>query len=141
LVLLIFLKAYAMNNRKILTLAIACIIQMWSIPAFANQWVTGTVSQIEEYGGFNNGSFGIRVFIGNAAWVVIAGGSTNGPANCTSFRIVVGAQGVDENIKNRMYSMLLTAYTSHNPVSLYVETDTSGPYCYVAITSTGTNPQ
>jgi hypothetical protein len=128
-----------MINRKSLILAIMCIIQMWSMPAFANQWITGTVNLLEDYGGANSGTIGILAGLGNKNW--LTGDTSNGPTNCQSlFRIVVGFQNIDENSKNRMFSMLLTAYTTHSPISLFVDTSTSSNFCYVQMVAEGSNP-
>jgi hypothetical protein len=120
---------------------ITSVVSLMNTSAFANQWVTGTIAQLEEYGGFSNanGSYGIVVFLNNKTW--LSGDTSNGPTNCPSlFRIVVGFQNIDENSKTRMFSILLASYTSHNTVSLFVDTSTSSNFCYVQMVAEGSSP-
>lgn len=122
-----------MKTLRLFGFALLCAAFLGS-PARANQWVTGYVSVLEDYGSYDNGAFGVLVTLTDKVWANPSGGSPNGATTCAnSFAIVVGKAGVDENIKNRMFSILLSAGTARKKVKLWL--DTSESYCKVAIAS------
>ena len=111
----------------------ACVLTIGSFvstPAFANQWVSGDFFTLTEWGGQYSGIYGFSIELNNKAW---GGGSTsNGGTACTgAFRVVVGTQGVTEEIKNRIWSAVLTAQASGQKLLLYVDTGTTAPNCAV----------
>lgn len=102
--------------------------------ASANQWVSGKVNRLEEYGSFGGGNYQVLISLDEQLW---DSSGTEGPTNCTiSFSVTIGAQGVDEEIKDRIFSLALSAYMADKRLSLYVNTST-GPYCKVQIGSIG----
>ncbi len=97
----------------------------------ANQWVYGKVDVLEDYGSYSSGSFQVLITLVEKQWG--SGSPQDGEANCTQrFRVMAGEEGVDENIKNRIFSMMLSAHMGDKNVGLYVNTST-GPRCKVQI--------
>lgn len=108
-------------------------------PALATQWVTGTVSNLQECGATGCNGYGVILTLSNMTW--LSGTTTNGPTACTSaFKITTGVLGVDENSKNRMFSILLAGYSQHNPVSILADTSVSGNFCSIQAVGVGANP-
>ena len=107
-----------------------------SAPASAGQWVYGTVDVVEDYGGYDGGAWGVLITLTNPVW----GAGDGGPAGATQcygrFSIVAGQQGLNEHMVDRMFSILLTAAATHEPVALFVDTSV-GPNCKVIIASYG----
>jgi len=102
---------------------------MLSSTASANQWVYGKVKMLEDYGAFQNSKFEVLITLKEKRWI----GDKEGKTNCTHrFKIKVGQQGITEDSKNRMFSMMLSAYIADKNVGLYVD-ENSGPYCSVEI--------
>ena len=117
-----------------ITLLFSLLITAPSVLA-DNQWVTGDIERIQEYGAYSNSQYHVLISLKNMTWTDPQNG--NGDENCIQrFRIKDGAEGVDSDIKNRMFSMLLSAYMAGKQVSLYVNTDTA-PYCNVIVTGVG----
>lgn len=116
----------------------AALAILMPLPANAQQWVNGYVQMVEDYGGFQSGAQGILVTLTDMAWGAAPSGETSGATNCWQrFHINAGIQGVNENMKDRMFSMLITATTTKRRVGLFVYPAT-GPYCEVQIVSYGT---
>jgi len=110
---------------------IAGLVVILLMPSYvsANQWVYGSVQTIEEYGAYGGGYYQVLIQLVNREWV----GGGAGPTNCGGrFSVQVGQQGVTEEIKNRIFSMMLTAYTASKKVGLFVD-ENSGPNCLVQI--------
>jgi hypothetical protein len=101
-----------MIMRGFFNIAIAAIAGLLAVaPAQANQWVSGKVWVLSDSGSYGGGAYGILVTLSDRVWA--HGDTSNGPTNCTErFRIVNELQGVDENIKNRLWSLLLSAKIS-----------------------------
>lgn len=115
-----------------------CLAQLWLTPAFAGQWVSGYVSAVADYTAYAP-TRGLMIKLTNMTWGVSDDALADGSTICTeAFRAAVGNQGVDENIKNRLYSMLLTALSSRQKVWLFVnKTNGNTPMCAVQIGSIG----
>jgi hypothetical protein len=125
----------AMRNRLMrqLVLSLLCCFLL-NTGAFANQWVYGTVSSLEDYGSFTVDSNPFEVLVGlNASnWVNPA----DAPICNQRFRIVVGLQNVTADMKNRFFALLLSAYHTGASVRLFYST-AGAPYCQVQIASIG----
>jgi len=97
--------------------------------AQANQWVFGQVQMLEDYGSYSNGFYEVLIKLKDQRW----SGTGDGGANCTErFRVKIGEQGITENEKDRIFSLMLSAYMGGKNVGLFVDT-TSGPNCLVQI--------
>lgn len=113
----------------------ACI----SMPTQANEWVSGTVSVVWDYGGYSATFGNILISLTQMRWFSQGGDTTDGQANCTQrFRILSGLQGVDAASLSRFDAILVTAYTTQQPITMYVDTDSTAPYCAVAVVVLGT---
>lgn len=113
-------------------LAALGLTAFWTPSAYAADWVSGKVSVLSDYTAYS-AWYGALVTLVDQSWVSGAGGG--GPANCTQrFRIVIP----DENVKNRLYSTLLSAKLSQQKVWLNVDTvaGQSG-YCTIQIVAIG----
>lgn len=98
-----------------------------------HQWVWGQVQWVEDFGGYQGGLYGVRIRLKDQVWNITQGQAQDGEQNCTSeFRVRVGVQGVTEEIKMRIFSLMLTGYSMGSKVGLFVDTST-GPYCEVQI--------
>lgn len=101
--------------------------------AQANQWVYGQVERVDDYGSYNNGFYEVLIKLKNQEWRGVGDGATN----CTErFRVKIGEQGITDKGKDRLFSLMLTAYMGGKQVGLFVD-PTSGPYCLVQIGSIG----
>jgi hypothetical protein len=110
-----------------------------SIPTQANEWVSGTVSTVWDYGGSASTFGDILITLTQMRWFSQGGDTTDGQANCTQrFRILNGVQGVDASSLSRFDAMLITAYTTQQPITMYVDTNSTAPYCAVAAVVLGT---
>lgn len=117
--------------RAIVTMLTASAVP---VPAYANQWVKGNVTIVEDYTAFNSAQ-SLLVTLVDQAWG--NGTQSNGPAVCTGrFRAVVGQQGVTQSLYDRMYATLLTVRATGGAVALWVDTST-GPECQIQIVSYG----
>lgn len=98
---------------------------------YANQWVAGNVRSISDYGSYGNEGYQILITLTNQTWH--NGDTSDGEANCIgNFRLMNGKEGVTEEIKNRIFTLMLSAYLAGKKVNLYVNT-TTGPGCIVQI--------
>jgi len=106
---------------------------LFSASLLAEQWVTGDVAKIQEYGAYSGGQYEILIKLNNQNWF----GSGDGAEVCTErFRIKEGELGVTSDIKNRMFSMLLANHMASKSISLFVKTE-SGPFCNVSVVGIG----
>lgn len=95
----------------------------------ANQWVYGKVQRLEEYGAYGGSAYQVLITLIDIQWV----GAGAGAANCGGrFSVQTGQQGVTSEIKNRIFSMMLTANTTNGKVGLFVD-ENSGPNCLVQV--------
>ncbi|TVZ37410.1 hypothetical protein P886_1751 [Alteromonadaceae bacterium 2753L.S.0a.02] len=118
--------------KLILSFIIAILFPLTS---YANQWVFGKVQIVEEYGQYGANQYQVLLTLTDQIWT--SGSSSNGATNCTDrFRIMTGEEGVTEEIKNRMYTMMLAAYMSNKKIGLYMNTE-KGPGCTVQVTRVG----
>ena len=102
--------------------------------AHANDWVYGNVEFVDEYSSYGTGAgeYQVMVSLKNKVWTVPAHASL-----CTErFRIVLGMEGMTEPVKNRLFSMLLTAYVTGARVRLFYNV-TTAPHCAVQLGSIG----
>jgi hypothetical protein len=116
------------------SLAALCLGLCFASAAPANDWVYGTVQIVDEYSSYGTGAgeYQVMVTLANKVWTVPAHASI-----CTDrFRIVIGLEGMTEEVKKRMFAMLLTAYTTGSKVRLFYNPAT-GPYCAVQLASIG----
>lgn len=98
--------------------------------SFANEWVYGNVSKVEDYGSYGN--YEVLITLQNQQWR----GNEDGAMECTNrFSVQVGAQGVTEQFKDRAFAMMLAANMSGKKVGLFV--NTGGPYCKVQMVRIG----
>jgi hypothetical protein len=99
----------------------------------ANQWVKGDIVKLQEYGAYSNGQYQFLIELKDRSWP----GAGDGSSVCTGrFRIMDGAEGVTNEIKSRMVSMLIASYMANKKVALFVNTS-SAPYCNVIVTGMG----
>ncbi len=83
-------------------------------------------------GSGNPPSLEVLVSLTNKVWTAPADASV-----CTErFRIAIGVEGMTEPVKNRLFAMLLTGYTTGSKVKLFYNPAT-GPFCAVQIGSIG----
>jgi len=116
-------------------LAVVMLLSMSSV--HANTWVYGKVVTLEDYGSYGNGYYQVLVTLKEERWP--GSNESNASQVCTGrFRVVVGEQGITENEKDRIFSMLLSAYMADKSVGLYVNYD-AGSYCAVQIAKIGDN--
>lgn len=125
--------------KVIFLLSTICACLATTNPVYANQWVAGNVANVADFGNYNSGQSGLRITLVNKTW---GGGDTsNGLAVCTEdFRVVIGMQGVTEEIKNRFWSAALIAYSTSRKIMFYVDTGTSAPYCAIEIVRLSDGP-
>ena len=103
------------------------LLLVFSGTANAGSWVRGDVSVIQEYGNYQNGKWEVLITLINQDWTHYSGAD-----KCTErFRIKEGVLGVDSEIKNRMLSILLSAYMGSKPVGLWVDTSSTDGYCNI----------
>lgn len=96
--------------------------------AQANNWVYGKVKVLDEYAGYGDGNFQVLVTLSEKEWI----NTPTGNSICTErFSLQTGAQGLTEEAKNRIFSMLLAAHMSDQKVGLFV--NLNGPYCKIQI--------
>ena len=108
-------------------------LSFFSVSVLAEQWVTGEIAKIQEYGAYSGGQYEILIKLNNQNWF----GSGDGAEVCTErFRIKEGELGVTSDIKNRMFSMLLANHMASKSISLFVKTE-SGPFCNVSVVGIG----
>ena len=105
---------------------------IFSPPAHANEWVGGKVSVLSDYTSYGS-SFGVLVRL-----VDQEHGPTSAAACTERYRIAVGLANVDENVKNRFFSLLLSAKLAQQKVWLYVDTSAGqNGHCAVQIVAIG----
>jgi len=98
-------------------------------PVFSMEWVFGRVSKVEDYGSYDNGNFQVLITLQNKSWPNNGTGATN----CTHrFRVKTGVHGVTEKIKDRIFTLMLSAHLTERRAGLYIDPN-SGPYCTVQI--------
>lgn len=101
-----------------------CSASNW---VYANQWVYGDVSMVEEYGSYED--YQILITLVNQEWI----GTKGGESACTGrFSVEVGQEGVTDKIQDRIFSLMLSAYMGGKKAGLFVNPET-GPYCKVQI--------
>jgi hypothetical protein len=118
------------------------IAMSMAMPATAvNQWVGGNVSVISDYSAYDGG-FGVLITLTNKISQPNGDGLADALTLCTDrFRLQVGNQGIDENSKNRIFSLLLSAKMAQQKVWLYVnKANGNPPYCAVQIAAIGDTP-
>jgi hypothetical protein len=119
-------------KNRLLTVLIVGLIAANS--AAANDWVYGNVQLIDDYSNYAgcNGNCEVLITLSNKVWTVPAHASS-----CTErFRIVVGLEGMTEEVKKRLFAMMLAAYTTGAKVRLFYNPAT-GPFCAVQLGSIG----
>lgn len=105
------------------------VMTVFPLVSQANQWVFGEVESLDDYGSYGNGIYQVLIGLKNMQW----GAGGDGVTNCTKrFRVKLGEQGITENEKGRIFSLMLSAYMAGKTVGLYVD-PASGPYCLVQI--------
>jgi len=110
-------------------LILVLIFSFMPIIAQADQWVFGNVQTLEDYANYGGGYYEVLIKLKDQYW----GGAGNGATNCTKrFRLKIGPNGITENEKDRIFSLMLSAYMGNKPVVLFVDTS-SGPNCIVLI--------
>lgn len=105
-----------------------------AVVGHANDWVYGNVAIVEDYSSYGTGSgeYQILVSLTNKTWSNPAHASV-----CTErFRIVNGIEGMTEDVKKRLFAMLLTAYVTGARVRLFYNS-AHAPYCAVQLGSIG----
>ena len=111
---------------------VAATVSLFLISFNANaafEWVSGDVSIVADYGGYSSANY--QVLIELADVKNQQGNAYTGA--CTSpFRVKVNVNGVTEEIKNRIFSLTLSAHIANKPISLYVD-NSNAPYCTVQI--------
>ncbi len=122
------------RDKILMKCLLTILVLVFSVTSKAEmQWVTGTVETLEDYGGHANEAFGVLIKIKDQTWH----NSGDGEVTCTSrFRVVNGQLGMTEQVKNRIFSLMLSSYMAGMPVGLYVD-GSNGPYCYVQIGRVG----
>ncbi len=117
-----------MARKSLIALALLTV----SGPALANQWVLGNVKAVSDNSGYSI-NYEIIFDLANITWG--SGTTSNGPAACVAFKVVVGVQGITEEAKARYWSALLTQKALGQPIVVYV--DTADPYCAVQVLGFG----
>jgi hypothetical protein len=121
-----------MNSTRVKCAAIAALLVL-SWKADANEWVYGDVTIVEDYS--NYGDYQVLVTLTNKVFTVASHASV-----CTDrFRAVVGLEGMTEEVKKRVFAMMLTAYVTKTRVRLFYST-TGAPNCTIQIASIGDMP-
>ena len=119
------------------------VFALFSLPTMAatSQWVHGNIEEIKEYGGAFNGGFQVAIYLKETSWK----GAGNGHTACVQtyagrtfyrFRLVDGINGITAASQERIFSMMLTAYTANHRVGLSVDTSV-GPECTVELAALG----
>lgn len=124
------------SRKRYLGALVMCACVFIASNATANDWVYGTVTTLEDYGplGAPDGNpFEVMVGLNATRWTSPGDAS---PCN-QRFRIVTGQQNVTEQMKNRFFALLLSAYHTGAPVRLFYST-AGAPYCLVGIATIGT---
>jgi hypothetical protein len=102
--------------------------------AFANNWVNGNVSLVDDYSGYD-ASYQVLITLTNRNFVI-----TGDAAICTDrFRVVVGQEGMTAELQKRVFSMMVAAYLAGSRVRLFYNV-VGAPYCTVQIASIGDLP-
>ena len=108
---------------------ITFIILLSPFLASSNEWVTGKVKVLEDYGSYGNSEYQVLITLSDQVW----GGSGKKSTICTDrFRLATGKQGVTEEIKSRIYSMMLAAHMADKTIGLYID-EANGPICNIQI--------
>jgi len=107
------------------------------IPTFCfaqNAWVYGEVDLLEEYGSVQNGAYEVLISLSNKSW------PNGGLSECVGqFRLKNGVQGVTEEIKQRIFSIALSANMASKPIGLFVNSP-GGAVCNIQAARVGNLP-
>ena len=91
---------------RIYFVLLSCIVIAWSAPSFAGQWITNQKIQYL-YAGDAGGRYAVKLV-----------GINPNPANCgASFDL---AMDINSLKLKAMWAMLLTAYVTDKPISVYL---------------------
>jgi hypothetical protein len=123
-----------MRSNRLLVLLCLALAGVASRSALANDWVYGNVSVIDDYSSYGTGAgdFQLLITLTNKNFSVPAHAS-----QCTDrFRAVIGMEGMTEEVKKRVFAMMLTAYVTGARVRLFYNVS-GAPHCTIQLASIG----